>query len=131
MHCPACKRDFYPQPDHLGTYWANQESDSHDAFKFTIQQCPSCYETIVIRETGSGYMMGETLIFHLPTATQIIYPEQNEFSVPSEVPSGFATDLLEANAALGYSAKASAALSRRLLQKVLRESLGIVKRDLS
>jgi len=86
MRCPTCKKDFYPQPDHICTYWADKEADSNGAFKFSIQQCPSCYETIVIREAGSGYMMGDTLIFHLPTAFQIIYPEEDEFSIAPEVP---------------------------------------------
>ncbi len=131
MRCPTCKREFYPQPDHIGTYWEDQEEETNGAFNFTIQQCPSCYETIVIRESGRGYMLGGKLVFHQATESLIIYPEQDDFSVAPEVPADFAADLQEANAALDYSAKASAALSRRLLQRVLREKLGIAKRDLS
>ena len=131
MRCPTCKREFYPQPDHIGTYWEDQEEGTDGAFKFTIQQCPSCYETIVIRETGRGNKIGNELFVYEATETLIIYPEQDEFSVAPEVPADFAADLQEARAALDYSAKASAALSRRLLQKVLRNKLGITKRDLS
>lgn len=122
MRCPTCKREFYPQPDHIGTYWEDQEEGTDCAFKFTIQQCPSCYETIVIRETGRGYVIGEKLLFHEAAEALIIYPEQDEFSVAPEVPTEFAADLQEACAALDYSAKASAALSRRLLRKLPRQA---------
>lgn len=131
MRCPTCKREFYPQPDRIGNYWEDQEEDSTGAFRFSIQQCPSCYETIVLREKGRGYKLSDKLMVDEVTETIVIYPQDDEFSVASEVPEDFAADFQEANAALEYSAKASAALSRRLLQKVLREKLGIAKRDLS
>jgi len=49
--------------------------------------------------------------------------------VPKEVPSHVATDYNEAALVLGLSAKASAALSRRCLQAVLREQ-GFQQKDL-
>jgi hypothetical protein len=131
MRCPTCKREFHPQPDHLKTYWTDNHADSDAAVKFTIQQCPSCAETIVIRATGSGYDTGGTAVLTQIRESRIIYPEENAFSVAPEVPVDFAAEFQEANAALDYSAKASAALSRRMLQKVLRETLGIIRRDLS
>jgi hypothetical protein len=133
VRCPTCKKEFYPQPDQIGSYWEDQDEGSTGAFRFSIQQCPSCYETIVIREKGTGSNTGfedEVWVADI-TETLIIYPQANEFSVAPEVPEDLAGEFQEANAALEYSAKASSALSRRLLQKVLRENLGITKRDLS
>ena len=51
--------------------------------------------------------------------------------VPSDVPKDFAEDYLEACVVLNDSAKASAALSRRCLQRLLREKAGTTKRDLA
>lgn len=131
MRCPSCQKEFYPQPDHLKTYWADDEETSKAAVKFSIQQCPSCYEVIVIRSDGTGYEIGEQLLMNKIESESVIYPLQEEFAIDPEVPEAYSADLLEAHAALAYSSKASAALSRRLLQKTLRESLGIKKRDLS
>jgi hypothetical protein len=102
-----------------------------NAYSFKIQQCPSCAETIVIREKGRGSSIGEHILISETSEEVVVYPEVRAFSLPPEVPTDFAKDFEEAHAALEYSAKASAALSRRLLQRVLREKLGIQKRDLS
>lgn len=51
--------------------------------------------------------------------------------VPPEVDELFATDYYEACLILSLSPKASAALSRRCLQNILREKAGVKKKDLS
>jgi hypothetical protein len=51
--------------------------------------------------------------------------------VPTEVPEGFSNDYLEACLVVHDSEKASAALSRRCLQHLLREKAGIKKDDLA
>jgi hypothetical protein len=51
--------------------------------------------------------------------------------VPPEVPPGIAEDYKEACLVLSDSPKASAALSRRCLQKLLRQSAGVKPGDLS
>jgi len=50
---------------------------------------------------------------------------------PSEVPEEFAADYREASAVLSDSPKASAALSRRCLQHLIREKAGIKRQDLA
>jgi hypothetical protein len=50
---------------------------------------------------------------------------------PPEVPAQFAIDYSEACLVLDDSAKASAALSRRCLQNIIHDQLGIKKRDLN
>ncbi|MBE2244693.1 MAG: DUF4145 domain-containing protein [Burkholderiaceae bacterium] len=50
---------------------------------------------------------------------------------PSEVPIEFAKDYVEAALAIGDSPQASAALSRRCLQHVLREKSGVKPADLA
>lgn len=131
MRCPSCEKEFYPQPDDLHTYWADKHSESNFVVQFTIQQCPSCFETIVIRQLGPGQEIGSKLHLYQVNEESVVYPPVVEMIIPPEVPEEYRRDLLEAHAALQYSTKASAALSRRLLQKALREKLGIKKKDLS
>ncbi len=131
MHCPTCEKEFYPQPDKLGVYFTNRDKNSKDAVRFSIQQCPSCCETLIIKEKGQAYKISNAIMFSDIESESVIYPQSSEFTIPQEVPKQFSDDILEAHEALNYSAKASAALSRRLLQKTLREVLGITKRDLS
>jgi hypothetical protein len=62
----------------------------------------------------------------------VVYPRKHARKpVPPEVPKTFAEDYDEACLILDDSPKASAALSRRLLQRVLHEHFKIKERDLS
>ena len=86
--------------------------------------CPSCNK-IIIRVGG-----------HLPNGSDvkdwIVYPKAaNRNPIPPEVPELFAKDYRESCLVLADSANASAALSRRCLQNVLREKAGVKKSDLS
>jgi hypothetical protein len=133
MRCPTCKNSFHPQPDGLGTYWTDEDDEnSREAVEFSIQRCPSCAELIVVRQAGTGSNTTPAgLVLEDVEAESVIYPVKDEFVVATEVPDDYRAEYLEAHDALKYSAKASAALSRRLLQKTLREKLNIKKRDLS
>ena len=61
----------------------------------------------------------------------MIYPKSGNRPVPPEVPSNLAEDFIEACVVLSDSPKASAALSRRCLQTLLREYAEVKKSDLS
>ena len=61
----------------------------------------------------------------------LVWPVHIERPVPEEVPENIADDYREAVAVLGISPKASAALSRRCLQTVLREKGGADEYTLS
>jgi hypothetical protein len=67
-----------------------------------------------------------------PSAFKIVHPKGISRSpTPPEVPPEFATDYAEACLVLPDSEKASAALSRRCLQHLLRERAGVQKNDLA
>jgi len=67
-----------------------------------------------------------------PTTFRAVYPKGvSRAPLPSEVPAEFAADYSEACLVLPDSEKASAALSRRRLQYLLREKAGIKKGDLA
>jgi hypothetical protein len=62
----------------------------------------------------------------------LVYPKAaSRKSLSSDVPDHFAKDYKEACLVLSDSAKASAALSRRCLQNILRECAGVKRSDLS
>lgn len=132
MKCPACKKQFHPQPESYYTSWENAESDDYSAYAISSQKCPSCQSPVVYIDFGRGYA-GEGAIVVSDIHEQIVvYPPSKErpYAAP-EIPAVYRKDLLEARAVLEYSPKASAALSRRLLQHLLREELGIKAKDLS
>lgn len=58
------------------------------------------------------------------------YPQKRTRPVPPEVPDPYRQDYIEASRVLDDSAKASAALSRRNLQSILREKAGTKSKDL-
>src|SRR5262249_50085891 len=62
---------------------------------------------------------------------EIIYPRSVARNVAIEVPERYAGDFLEAASVLPFSAKASAALSRRVLQDTLRDGLSISHQTLA
>ncbi len=65
------------------------------------------------------------------TSEEIIYPKFSSRSDELEVPDRYKKDFLEASAVLSISPKASAALSRRILQDILRQELKIQKPSLA
>lgn len=87
--------------------------------------CPECGELIVQlrREEHPGT--------ERPSLTFIAWPRNAARPVPKEVDARFADDFREAAATLSTSPKASAALSRRCLQDILREKAGVKESDLS
>jgi Domain of unknown function (DUF4145) len=93
--------------------------------------CPACLRHIVAhfrttrRSIGAADHSEDEFV-------GIVYPrKQARKPVPPEVPEPFAKDYDEARLVLEDSPKASAALSRRLLQRILREHFQIKERDLS
>jgi hypothetical protein len=64
-------------------------------------------------------------------ATSLLYPKFAQKQLPASVPQPFAQDFKEAHAIAAISPKASAAMSRRLLQNLIREQEGIIKPTLA
>jgi hypothetical protein len=85
--------------------------------------CPECGKDIV--RIGSAVTGGTT-----PTWRQVHPIGTNRDPLPTEVPAEFAKDYTEAALVLSLSPKASAALSRRCLQSVLRHA-GYLQKNLS
>lgn len=92
------------------------------------RQCPACGLPILYLATTDHRKQpggGPAQVVH-----SLLWPRSARRPVPSGVPAAFAKDYLEASAVLPYSANASAALSRRCLQGVLREAGKTKSREL-
>lgn len=89
-------------------------------WKIHVSACPECEEMLI---AISGALADATAT----TGHRLVWPTSiGRATVPKEVPEHIAQDYREAAAVLSISPKASAALSRRCLQAVLREA-GAVK----
>jgi len=138
MKCPHCLVEFHAQReiDYLG-----EDSDA----KWAIEKhnCPNskCRKDIYFLLTGEFYRNktnylwspktdndGEELIF----SRELVRPKGSARPpVPTEVPKAIANDYEEACLVLPDSPKASAALSRRALQHLIRDAAGIKEGNLA
>ena len=119
MKCPHCLNSYHPQIlEHvLG-------ADKDGTWRLGWQKCPSCGRFIVHLEryNSSGGRL----------STFLVYPKAiSRTPLSSDVPEAFAKDYKEACLVIADSPKASAALSRRCLQNILREKAKVKHQDLS
>lgn len=121
-HCGIAFHDTWLEVPVEGTKWW-----------FGWTNCPACAKDVVrLHRAGKRYLPGQpTNQGHPALARFTAWPQGSSRPVPSEVAEPFATDFREASAVLQLSPKASAAISRRLLQHLLREKAGVKRADLS
>lgn len=137
MNCPYCGIRFSLQgvdSDHcfpkFGSFrfgGISSYSEGDKEYTITSHKCPECGKQIMwLNEIGerSG-SVGNVII-----ATTLLFPKYPIKQLPNEVPDKFANDFREANETLPISPKASAALSRRCLQSIIREKEGITEKTL-
>jgi hypothetical protein len=93
--------------------------------------CPECQGLIIVIRTGTYYEHDFDSRTMSEYETEIIYPRPTgRRPIPGEVPESYRLDFDEACSVLLASPKASAALSRRILQHVLRDHLKVRKQTL-
>ena len=119
MKCPHCLENFFEIP--------SKSSITEDLeYDWTIKSCicPPCKRAII--------SLGKRKRSFMNVEYSLIYPKTISRSpIPQEVPEDFAIDYKEACLVIADSNKASAALSRRALQHILKEKGGALKKDLS
>jgi hypothetical protein len=105
MKCPHCLDSFF---EDMSSFEVGHDSEGLWQLKYC--RCPNCEKVIIELvdfRTGERYLVRPRSIARSP--------------LPKEVPEQFARDYREACAILVDSPRASAALSRRCLQHLLRE----------
>jgi hypothetical protein len=138
MKCPHCLVDFHDEQ----TRWSvSLAADAEEWWVLEQRTCPACKRFILFLENGSLPMHPnpaqaargtQGVKIQVPRKTLMVWPKGvARAPVPPEVPPGIVEDYKEACLVLSDSPKASAALSRRCLQNLLRQAAGVKHGDLS
>ncbi len=125
MKCPHCLTDFHDKEKRpaLG-------ADSDGNWGIGICRCSAC-QRLIIRLFSAEYHYGDDS-WSADTRSYLVRPKiAGRPPVPPEVPTGYVEDYKESCLVLADSAKASAALSRRCLQHVLRGEAKVKHQDLA
>jgi Domain of unknown function (DUF4145) len=133
MKCPHCLENFHDGQ----TWWSVILGSDEDGFwLLTRRCCPSCNHFIFELEAGSlnpALPQGNqnTRLSYTRRRVQVWPKGAARTPIPPEVPTGIAEDYGESCLVLADSPKASAALSRRCLQNVLRSAASVKHGDLA
>jgi len=123
LKCPHCLVAFHSRPTKIRLC-----EDRDGVWKAKEEICPSCQRmvlSLLLLENGNDFDPDDI------KKDFMVYPKGISRSpLSSDVPEKFAQDYKEACLVLNDSPKASAALSRRCLQNILREVAKITKSDL-
>lgn len=124
MKCPHCTVAIN---ESWGSWQLHQEPEKSpnagQVWHVRAMVCPECGEMIAfLARMDAGYSQ---VYFRT-----MVWPKSGRRPLPPEVTGRWKTDFAEAVDVLPTSAKASAALSRRMLQDIIREKAGIKRRNL-
>lgn len=131
MKCPHCIVEINPN---FNQHYIGKDSEGH--FFVMIMNCPNdnCKKLIIELRKGEAQFNSQVNGYFLTNTIEKIFVrplKANRPPVPIEVEKQFAEDYNEACLVFPYSPKASAALSRRCLQNILRDKAQVKKGDLS
>ena len=126
MKCPHCLTKIYPSPEN------QQIGNDKDGLWGSIRiKCPACNRLFIYlvnvesMDYSAGWRFGKV------KKKFLIYPKgASRPAPPIEVSEDFKVDYIKACLVISDSSKASAALSRRCLQHILREKVGVKKSSL-
>jgi hypothetical protein len=136
MNCPYCGIKFslegvnadncLPRFGSLPHFGASQRDETDKEYTITSHKCPECNKQIMwLNELGRDNEGTREVV-----NTSLLFPKFPIKQLPKEIPDNIASDFREAHETLSISPKASAALSRRCLQNLIRDKEGIVERTL-
>lgn len=93
--------------------------------------CPQCDKSIIAAEVGKSIWDSQLQKSNFEIESEfIVWPRQVARPVPEQVPKHISDDYNEAASVMSVSPKASAALSRRCLQALLREAGNVNHKNL-
>lgn len=109
----------------LGTISAgSRPAPEHKQYTISSHSCPDCAGQVL----WLNELMGNDITS--VAATTLLFPKRPIKALPPGIPAAFIAEFLEAHDTLEVSPKASAALSRRCLQHVIRQQESIQKANL-
>jgi hypothetical protein len=128
MKCPHCTVEIHSastevQIGNFDRYREKKEIRQIAMFwRTSLQRCPACSEDIIF--------LYRSISNNNINPYFLAYPRSSSRLIPDAVPDPYRSDFNEACLVLNLSPKASAALSRRNLQTILREQGNTTKKDL-
>ena len=130
LECPHCAIAF-----HRDNQEVHRVIDSEAGWTVVANTCPSCLKLILHLRKHSPLYVGVDKRpgghnFAVYKEEILLKPKRGTRKIPPEVPEKYAKDFREAVAVLQDSPRASAALSRFCLQKLLREEVKVKHGDL-
>jgi hypothetical protein len=125
MKCPHCLDSYF---SNFNTVWTEVDGDTR--WGISWDRCPACNRLIVLEERWPKDY--PSFIHGNANKSNLLLPRvTSRQPIPKEVPDKYLDDYKEACLVIGDSPKASSALSRRCLQLLLREHVGVQKQDLA
>jgi hypothetical protein len=138
MKCPHCSKNIHFEDEEEKWLYKYSETSDEKITGYEISHgfCPACENLIVIMRDGKYIptTVNEDPSFferiieeHLEDICneEILYPKVSSRPIEPEIPEKYANEYRESAAVQPISPKASAAISRRLLQRILREECNI------
>jgi len=129
MKCPYCAVAFHEQFE-----ISRLLADKNGGWELHYTKCPECSQLIAILKNGtpiSGDLGAFDGIRSVEDQTTVWPKSAAVEPCPDEVPKHIREDYEEAGNVLQFSAKASAALSRRALQSLLRDAASVQRPTLA
>jgi len=131
LRCPNCANGIHFESEFYNVTSTHGTEENAWGYALFSGSCPLCNQLIICREIGELFTNDTGEIMASFKNTEILYPIISCKEINQEVPERYKKDFLEAYAVLQISPKASAALSRRILQDILRQELKIQKSNLA
>jgi len=131
MKCSHCLESFHDTWEEAALTWNNNYAlrDRDGDWRYRFTTCPACKRATIILLLGAT--VAATGRFEVASRHQVWPKGTARAPLSADVPVDFAADYREACLVLADSPKASAALSRRCLQHLLRAKVGMKPADLS
>lgn len=124
MKCPHCLT-FFHSIDHSHLL-------GDGPWSVVWRTCPACDRIIIHIESGYATTARVVGSKHATIGSILCYPRVSaRFTISRDIPKSYTDDYAEACATLGDSPRASAALSRRCMQAILRECAQVTPGTLS
>jgi len=125
MKCPHCTVDF-----HVEERMVYIDKDQEGCWAVGVCRCSACQKLVIRLISSRGYNQASSQAIDERTS-RLVRPKMSARApIPSDVPAKYREDYNEACLVLADSAKASAALSRRCLQLLLRDQAKVKHQDL-
>lgn len=127
MKCPHCLESFHDFYEVIPV-----GNDASGDWGVISRKCPSCERVILVLGSGKIGSIGGRHILEYIKDERLVYPRApSRVPLSKEVPEEFSRQYKEACMVLADSPKASAALSRRCLQNLLREKAKVKPSNLA